>query len=361
MEPDIAVASTGLVVSAFMAQGPGSIGYTFSRDKGRTWDPPQTIPPPANGQTADPSLAVGGAAFLLTWLAWAGGPRTIYAATAPPGSTTFGTPVEVSDPAAPMTYDKPWALVLADGTSVVVYTTDSANAVYVARSADRAHWTRSTIAPDATLRGVAFACATTARLYVTYLVPGGIGLSYSDDGGVTWPAAYTTVVEAPGEHTAFDMPTCVANASNLWISYGLTTDASTAAQADRLTAIRIARSMDGGRTIAWRTTVGDGHLAMHPRLVRDATATLHLLYYDDDAAILGSFRHTRSPDEGQTWTAGETVGPPIRFFAARTGLDWLGDYVGAATLDGDLYAAYVQNLFDGGSISHVAFARVDPP
>jgi hypothetical protein len=370
IEPDVAVGPGGLVAAAFMAQGPGSLAYAFSHDDGATWGPPAAIVPPVNGSTADPSLAADGAGgFLLTYLTRGAGGRHIYAATAPSGTTTFGSIVEVSDPAAPAEYDKPWALVLADGTRLIVYTTDNGSAVYVARSADAATWTRTTIAPDGMLRGVAFPCATANRLYVTYLVPGGIRLSASDDGGATWPVASTTVVQGPGEHTAFDMPTCVASGDDVWIAYGLTNDTNNVLRADELTAIRIAHSKDGGKTIDARTSAGStaGNGAgrfMHPHLVRDAAGTLHILYYAGTKAgdRAASMRHARSMDFGATWTASESVGPPITFITSRTGLDWLGDYLGATALGSSVYTTYVQNQPpSGGSVSHVAFAKIDPP
>ena len=364
IEPDLAVSSTGVVASAFMASGPGTIAYAFSRDDGASWSAPQALLAPPNSQAVDPSLAADGAGgFLLTYLTEGAAGRHVYAAMAPEGTMTFGEPVEVSDPAAPATYDKPWALVLADGTRVIVYTTDSGNTVYVARSTSTGIWTRSSIAPDGTLRGVAFPCASGTRLFVAYLVPGGIALSASDDGGATWPAASTTVVQAATERAAFEMPTCVANGSDVWISYGLTKDVNSEQRADELTAIRIAHSKDSGRSIDARYSTGEGGHFMHPRLVRDAVGTLHLVYYEGARAgdAAGSFRHARSIDDGVTWTATEAIGPAITFETSRTGFDWLGDYVGAATRGEHVYTAYVQNQTDGGQVSHVAFGRVDPP
>jgi hypothetical protein len=363
-EPDVAVGTTGVVAATFIAGGPGTIGYTFSLDDGLTWTAPQAILPAPNARNVDPALASDGAGgFALVWLEQGASSRKVFASVAPAGSTVFGAPVEVTDPGAPAAYDKPWVTVLADGTTVIVLTTDTGSAVTVARSRGGAAFTRATLAPDGTLRAVAYPCASQARLFVTYLVPGGIALSASDDGGATWTAAATTLVQAKGEHTAFDMPTCAADGDDVWIAYGTTQDTNVVTRADRLDAIRVARSTDGGRTIAAHALAGDSALAMHPRLVRDATGTLHLLYYGgkaegDRAAAL---HHVRSLDKGATWTASEQVGLPSTFVVARTGLDWLGDYVGAATKAGHVYTTYVQNQFDGGSISHVAFARVDPP
>jgi hypothetical protein len=159
------------------------------------------------------------------------------------------------------------------------------------------------------------------------------------------------------------MPTCAASGDSIWVAYGVTADANTVNRADRLSAIRVARSSDGGRTFAARSRVADATYMMHPRLVLDGAGVLHLLHYagaaDGDAH--GSFRHARSLDGGATWTASETAFAGVAFVTARTGLDWLGDYVGAAARGGSVYTAYVQNRFDAAAVAHVAFARVDAP
>ena len=363
-EPDVAVSTTGVVAAAYIANGPGSIGYSFSSDDGATWTPNQAILSAANAQNVDPALASDGAGgFVIVWLENGPAGRKIFTASAPTGTTTFGAPVLVSDAAAPAAYDKPWVLVLADGTRVVVYTTDSGSAVFVARSSDGKTFTHAAAAPDGTLRGVSFPCTSGKRLYLTYLVPGGIGLSFSDDGGATWPAASTTVVHATGERAAFDMPTCAADADDVWVAYGITSDTNVVRRADRLDAIRIAHSTNGGASIASRSTVVTDAVMLHPHLARDAAGTLHLLHYGGkiEGDTAGGLRHVRSLDKGGSWTANEHVGPSSTLVVFRTGFDWFGDYVGVAARGEKVYTTYVQNQFDGGTLGHVAFARIEAP
>ena len=43
VETDVAVSASGVLGAVFMAQGPGNVGYTFSKDEGATWSPPAAI------------------------------------------------------------------------------------------------------------------------------------------------------------------------------------------------------------------------------------------------------------------------------------------------------------------------------
>jgi hypothetical protein len=176
----------------------------------------------------------------------------VYAAVAPAGSTTFGAPVEVSNTQANEQFDKPWITVTNKNSVLLTYAKTSTGGIYAARSTDHGvTWTRAVIVEDGAFRNLVYPCvpATGNRVFATYHAGQGIGLHWSDDDGVTWPAASKVAVAATGEQPAFDDPTCAAAGNEVFISYGLSPDAMGTTNSPKLTSIRIAHSPDGGPTI----------------------------------------------------------------------------------------------------------------
>jgi hypothetical protein len=360
--------------------GASNIGYTFSTDDGASFGAVFQLKSPGGRVSSDPTVAVDAAQNF--WAAWVGyhvvgaspSDMHIYVAEAPAGSTTFGVPVEVSDPADTALYDKPWLTVTSTGELLVTYERDGMPLDYgivMARSTDGVTWQRAAVADDPTgsvYRNLAFSCApaTGTRIWATYLAYDTAleaRLAHSDDGGGTWSAE--TVVSAPGEAVAFDDPVCVADNDEVWISYGLTKDPlnMSSADASKLSAVRLAHSGDGGQTIDTRIDAHDpsaGTYFMHPLLVRESGGALDLTYYagnmDKDPA--GSFRRSRAAAPVTSFGPSVAVYQPLTFLVSRADLRWLGDYTGLFTRAGKLYLSFAVN--DTGS-AKIAFAEAMVP
>ncbi len=386
-QPDasVAAAPNGLVALAWIdvaATGSSAVGYAFSTDGGASFMPASVIAPPAGAIASDPTIAAGAdGVFHLAWVGYradALGDATdmhVYTAAAPAGATTFGDPVEVTDPADPSHYDKPWIEVTPTGSLAVTYQRVAAPldvGIVMARSDDGLTWDRALVADDpdgAVFRNLAYACAPAdgARLWVTYLAGAttfDVRLARSDDGGQTW--APEIVVSAPGDAVAFDDPSCVAQGDDVWVAYGITGDVPfSEGQVQKLDAIVVARSSDGGATVAARDHAEDSAAApyfMHPQLAGEASGALDLVYYagasGDDPD--GSFRRSRAgtPASGFAPSVAVSADTPIAFLTARADPRWVGDYPGVTARGSDLFMGYVVN--ESGD-AHVAFAKATLP
>jgi hypothetical protein len=277
----------------------------------------------------------------------------VYVAKAPAGSTAFGAPVEVSDPASTsaLLYDAPWITVTSKGTVLVAYkskqTTGEIN-ILASRSTDGIAWQRSVVVSDSlgtTDRNLPFLCTSPggSRLWVTYVSydvpPREVRMTHSDDDGVTW--ASEVLVSAQDEVVAYDNPECVAGQNDVWISYSTTS------------ALRLAHSGDGGLTIASHTDAQDpaaGGQFAHPQIAREAGGAIDLTYYAGD----GTFRRSRAAVPAMGFAPSVVVDAPITLGDARGAPRWLGDYTGIFTRGGALYTSYAVNKT--GS-SHIAFAK----
>lgn len=349
-ETSVAAAPDGRVAVAWIdiAQTGSSIGYAFSTDDGATFGPPAAISSPGGRLASDPSVVVDAAQNV--WVAWVGyflkgggapSDMHVYVAKAPAGSTTFGAPVEVSDPADTSQYDKPWIAAPAAGGLVVTYERAGSDlAVVAARSADGTSWQQAAIASDTTaslFRNLALPCApkTGGRIWATYLAidetatkpTAEVRLSRSDDGGATWSAE--TTVSAPGEAVAFDDPMCVAEGNDVWISYGLSSDSLMEADmtTPKLSAIRLAHSADGGQTVAARLDAHDaaaGTFFMHPQIALEGGGAIDLTYYAGNADMdtAGTFRRSRAATPATGFGPSMVVDQPIT--SSRNAASWPG-------------------------------------
>jgi hypothetical protein len=378
-QPDasVAAAANGLVALVWVdvsTSGQSAVGYAFSTDGGTTFEPPSVFASPSGAIASDPTVAVApDRSFHAAWVGYRtdalGTPSAmhVYTAQAPPGATRFGPAVEVTDPADDARYDKPWIQVTDAGTVVVVYqrvATPLDVGVVAAQSQDGATWARSFVADDpsgAVFRDLAYPCASGGRLWVAYLAGEtsfDVRLARSDDGGQTW--APEIKVSEPGDPVAFDDPSCVADGDDVWVAYGRTKDTPyDEAEVQKLDAIVLARSNDGGATIASRASVGDAAVApyfMHPQIAREPAGALDLVYYtggsDDDPN--GTFRRSRAADPASSFAPSVQVDAPITFLSARADPRWVGDYPGVFALGTDLYMGYVVNA---SGDAHVAFAK----
>jgi hypothetical protein len=314
-------------------------------------------------------LAVDGAnAYYLTWVGYrldttqSPVDMHIYVAKAVPGSGSFGPAVEVTDPAeVNLKYDKPWIIVTNQGVVVVGYEKEGGG-IIAARSGDGGNsWTRVTVAPDVGLfQNLAYPCSpvTGDRIYVVHWADGAVKLHFSDDQGLMWPAANTTIVSEPSEMPAFEDPTCVADGSDVWVSYGLA-DQPFANGTPLLKRIRVAHSSDGGVTISARYDAHDpaaGALFLLPQLILEPPSVLDLVYHAGaaDGDAWSSLRWARSIDAGAMWGPSASLHCPLTFTGRRDLTNWLGDYVGVSYRAGTLHVAHVDNA---SGTSHVNFLR----
>ncbi len=129
----------------------------------------------------------------------------------------------------------------------------------------------------------------------------------------------------------------------------------------KLDAVVLARSTDGGATVAARASVGDAAAApyfMHPQIAGEAGGAL-------DLGLLRR-RLRRRPERelppeprrrsGGPFAPSVAVSAPVAFLSARADPRWVGDYPGVFALGSALYMGYVVNA---GGEAHVAFAKAD--
>jgi hypothetical protein len=421
-ETHIAVGTNGYVAAVWIASSdptwddPGSgatsyIGATFSTDFGATWTPVQALraPPPDDPYAFDPAVAVDAANnFYVVFGGVAnqgiqGFSRVeVWVATAPKGTTTFGAPSLVNDPAdtesadgGPVPYwnDKFWIAVTKDQEIVVTYTRlefascpfgafwpACISNIVVARSTDAKSWTRAQAtsnsagsgpdggAPDFT--SFAFLCAstTTDRLWLVHNdEPGGgaggkgVVLRFSDDDGATWSPANMTVV-APPTATGIEVEhSCAGNGNDVWVAYEL--DATGKGLA---TSIEVAHSTNGGQTFGAPVDALDlstSKLAWHSTVVLEANGHLDVEYYGGafPSDWTAGVYYVHSTDLGATWSTATVLRQPITLLDSRIGTwadNWLGDYLGVTTAGGYIYTTFTDN---SSGVAHVDFAEAKLP
>jgi hypothetical protein len=383
LQSETSVATFGPIVAVawidVTGSGFSSIGYTFSTNDGASFGPVGLVKSPGGRLSSDPTVVVDAAQNF--WLAWVGfhadamgnvSDMHIYVSEAPAGSTTFGAPVEVSDPADTTSLlDKPWITVTNKWPLLVTYERNAMPTDFglvAAVSSDGMAWKRGFIVDDPsgmTFTNLALPCAPRdgTRIWATYLAFSGnalnVLLSHSDDGGGSWSPGI--VVSTPGEPVAFDDPMCVAENNEVWISYGLTMDMldPSAGNASKLYAIHLAHSSDGGMTIDTHTNVQDaaaGKFYMHPQIFRELGGAIDLTYYagNFDMDTNGTFRRSRAAVPPTGFGPSVVVDAPITFLQSRQSPGWLGDYTGLYARGTEIYMSFAVN--DTG-VSHIAFAK----
>jgi hypothetical protein len=378
-EPHVAVTPGGRVAIAWILRGQArnSIGYRLSEDRGESWGPVRSIEPEGELSSGDPTLAAHPNGDL--WLGWLTGRRDaqsnrveahVLLARATPDQASFGEPIELTDPDADALYDQPRLHVRGDGRILVSYMqypkTADASAIVVASSDDGERFRRATVASGPGMRNLAFVCSSpeSERVYVRYFdTERGIVLARSDDGGTRFsPDGIAVQSDEESDRIARTTPGCVANGSDVWVMYGVSSGLTGIGENDLLSAIRLAHSSDGGASVGARHDLHDatgGSLYMTPELAADSTGRLFVAYYagragDDPRA---SFRAAgfATPDK---LGISRSIVSPVSLTTLRSSPSWLGDYVGLAWRDGQLYAAVVDNSSGTG---HVVFWRGDPP
>ena len=290
----------------------------------------------------------------------------VYYARAAPGMKAFGAWAEVSDPALERARDATAMAVASDQSSIIVWTehVSSLNAVIVvARSADGGTtWQRSNLtAPDGSVAWPNLcASPTSGRVAVVYIdeLTGETALRVSDDSGATWPATSFNTV-APQEQIG-EFPSCVVNATDLWVMQGQSTETPTAQFAPTLDLIQLSHSADGGKTLDATVSVQDpsaGTRYMRAMATVDAKKRLALAYYagampEDPQA---SVRYSYSIDSGKTFAPSVSIHSPIILTTSRATKSWLGDLLGITADAHDTFVAFAAN---GTGASHVGVVRI---
>jgi len=374
-ETHLAAAPDGSLCSAWISILPGGtseIGYVFSRDGGATWTAPLDIGDPVGRESSDPVVASDAQGnFYVTWIAFrrtgggggGGGAAdfVLYVAKAPAGQNKFNAPVSVDTfPSG----DKPWITVTAAGTILVTVMERPAGTsiLYAHRSTNGgATWSRTEIFKSAAGSQANFVvpCApkTGARVWATHLTTEGASgfgqrLHWSDDDGVTWPAASSKLF---ADGSSIGPATCAAKGSDVWVGYGQWT----AQPADQEAPVDEYHVMHTSNGVMLTDVVASDSATKQQLLgalaLEDATGELALAYYAGDAeGATGNVRSVRSKDGGKTWGKSTAVTAPLTFTADRGSPKWLGDYIGTVLRGGALYTTYGENALQ---FTHVAFSK----
>jgi hypothetical protein len=387
-EVQLAAAADGTIAIAWIAVSAGQadswIGYRFSTDGGATFSPIGRLQIPAGLSGSDPALTVDAAGnFYLSalgvhFVGMNADYTRVFVAKAASGSTSFATPVDVVGTSQPVIYDHPKILVTANGTVVVGFAdvqapTDggppTSSTGRVATSKDGQNWRVGTIVgpPSVQFANLFWFCEGASVLYTTYLevtsVAAYIALRTSPDDGATW-STNSAEVSLASEVVAQLDPACVANGSDVWITYATTASPSTDPTnfLDSARAIRVVHSSDrGGNLDTARLDALDtagGALGLLPVLVREPGGALDVTYLAgaSEGDTNGSLRYARDvADAG--FGASKILDGPLTFTLGRSMPNWLGDYMGTIVSGGRLLVAYPLNT---SGTTHIYFRSVAP-
>lgn len=369
-EPHLARGPSGELAAVFISlAGRRSVALTTSADDGASWAPLSLLEDPDGREGVDPAVAFdaqGGLTVAFLGLRYdAAGNRSdrrLFVVHAPSIAGPLSPPEPLDDGPGGEPLDKPWITPLPDGL-LVTWTSDNGSWVRTARRGSGGVWVRSTVMPDGQLRGLSYPCAgSSTQVAVAYLTPGGVFVSSSDDGGLSFPAERTVRVSPASEAVAFLQPSCSAEGDRVWVAYGTQAAAGTELQAALAAEVRVARSLDGGRTFgAPRRALGPGAL-LNPQLVRAPGGQLAVVAYVQGAGSSGHVRGAVSSDDGLTFLPTGNLAGPLTFDRARVGFGWLGDYLGVSFADGALRLALVDNATQPGvTLARVRFVSAQPP
>jgi hypothetical protein len=372
-ETHVASDGNGNLVAAWIGinQFTSTNGYAISHDHGGTWSCAKHVDSPPNGtnnrESSDPVVAVDSSGrFFMSWVGFQRDAQQnptdmhVWVSALPAGGTTFGTPVEVSNPTNTTLQDKPWVTVASDDSVLVTWGDlgnlpdfSGANGLQFARSADHgATYTRTTLAPptDGKFRNLAFPCVDRAGgAYYAVTTAGmaraaqlSVELWRSADSGVTWAKPATDAAT----DAVFMDPTCAVHGSDVFITYPSGSSPFNTSSSPQATSINFVHAHDAAGTITFdaASTVAtgpSGTFYLNPQLARTAQGTLEIVFYSGVPNMPGALEHAHSTD-GTTWTR-EMLAMPGTFTLDRTARTWLGDYIGGFAADGFLYVSYADN------------------
>jgi hypothetical protein len=369
-ETSVAATPNGIVCAAWINVGTKpSIGYTFSTDGGKTWLPPAVASPSDALKYADPTVVVGSdGSFYLSFVGYddAFSMGNVMLAHAAPGATTFDAPVLVTPPGSSGPFDKPYIAITKNQAVLVSYTDFSSTSIVVARSTDAKSFTR-TVGVQADAGTLAMPCPDPdgGRVWLTYHGLGHIGLTWSDDDGLSFPAANLSTPSplADSVDLSSESPACIGKGNDVWVVYGLSHDTVDPSKFDpKDYSLRLAHSSDGGMTFATPVDAGDANAAtylMEPSLALEPGGAIDLAYYAGgaDSDPMASWRFARSMDGGQSFGPSAVLEKPLILDVQLATSTWIGDYAGLAYAGGRLYSTYVDNA---SGTSHISFWSAVP-
>jgi hypothetical protein len=197
---------------------------------------------------------------------------------------------------------------------------------------------------------------------VFYDAERGIVLARSGDAGATWPEADRVAVATDAEGATVSPPylDLAVRGDDVYVMYGLSRDPLGSSAMPKLGEVRLARSRDGGRTIAERTSIADagaGKFFLTPRIAIDGEGAVHAAYYAGNAPAdaAASYRRAVSRDGGATFEPSVVVRSPLVFETSRLTDRTPGDYMGLFARGNAVYGSYTDTSAAKG---HINFYRV---
>jgi hypothetical protein len=292
------------------------------------------------------------------------------------GSTVFDAGVHAEDPSSvsatgDLRLIRPWMIVKSDGQPLVTWGFGALEGIRAGTTTDEGNtWSRAMVVTNSNLVDFGQPCQakTGGRVWVVYvtgstMVPISTRVRWSDDGGLTWPAANTTEVSDPADGpAAHAQPYCVADSGHLYVLYGLASDDPldiTAKNFQRSTVLKVAVSTDGGATFTRHdaSDPGAGAKQYAGNLAIDETGQLQLAYYAGDTTGAQLVR-SNSTDNGTTFCGAATVQSGLKLENASYGqADSIGRFIGQSFASNAQWLAWVDN---SGAVGHVAVAKVTP-
>jgi hypothetical protein len=374
-DPQIAVNGQyiAIVWTGAQCDGPTHIGYVTSTDGGTTFTEPQKFESDDEDSYTWPDIAID--LDTTVHLSFIGHKRNgqgsdLYVASWGVGETP-GEPEAVLDPDDMLVqfYGRP-RVTVTNGLRVLVTFTETLNQSATLSTVTREPlgdvWTPNQLSnnnnffPDA--------CAEVGSMNNTYLVSvsgGRVQLRSSADDGDSWGSIDAQDVNEQG--LVSGPVSCIANGTNVWVSYGVSGP-------DGIAAIRVALSEDSGQSIAQWGTISDPMIKPQFRLHQlalQAPTTAFGVYYNgagkgDESASLRRVTFTPGslmqdppmmPDDPPLGLPSDVIAEPVVFQIEETHAQWLGESVGVAYDNGALNVVYVDNN-DGNA--HIAFTKVTP-
>jgi hypothetical protein len=370
VEDHMAVTKNGTVAVAWITQSQtgGGIGYAVSSDRGATWAKPQAALIDKKREASDPVLTSDGTNLYLSWISFTRAGQSqasnmsFVVSTLAAGESAFGAPVTVET--SPDGGDKPWLGVTKSGTVVLSYMTgNGANtSLKMARSSDQgATWSKTTVQKVQGNFIVPCVSYASDRVWVAYLdFAAGALLKtrWSDDDGVTWPAANTkSMTNLP----VVQPPSCMARGSNVYVAFPYVRSLQSQDQpGEEYHVVKF----DGKSPVTEVRADDNATKASHLGLLvpEDLPNALSIVYYGGqrNPDPKGMVRINRSVDDGMTWGTSVAISPALKFTTDRTNFDWLGDYLGASQIGNEVLVAYGDNskLTQGQNVTHISFVKV---
>ncbi len=378
-EPQVAVAENGTIVVAWQQWLPSAgyitLGYRFSQDKGATWTDRALLPlqPGTNVMANGRVVALPDGGFQLVWVALK---RTstgrsnihVWAARAAAGSTSFGTPVEVSVPTEQVgIHDLPAVAVTPSGTVHVAWAKASLDHTKVviahAWSTDGTTWQRQEAVgsgSEGSFRNGVELCADDASedVYAVWFDTDH-GIALARQHGNQWSTPLEVSLEAEAPQLALMSSACAVVGSRVWVMYGLG-ETATSSKVPLWSHIQLAQSEDLGASISKRASAEGAFpqtVFLSPKLGRAADKSLHLVTYASaGAGVKGVVTWARSLDGLSFPTRLELLQDmPLE---QRRGVDaWMGDYLGFGSASWGSVAGVVDNRSGKAHVKLLRYSR----